>query len=134
GSRVRRRADCRRPTPDAAQGRFRPAPRKRRFLEEGQLGGRSVGILHFEPSARLQQFLGRELIADPNLAIIEFIKNSYDAGATDVYVDLTVASRTPEEQLIRISDNGTGMTLEEFRENWMHPGFSYKVNAIPSSN
>jgi signal transduction histidine kinase len=91
-----------------------------------------MGVLHFEPSARLQQFLGRELIADANLALSEFVKNSYDAGATEVYVDLTVASRTPEDQLIRISDNGTGMTLDEFKANWMHPGFSYKVNAIPS--
>jgi len=93
-----------------------------------------VGVLHFEPSARLQQFLGRELIADPNLAITEFIKNSYDAGATDVYVDFRVAGLHPLEQLIRISDNGTGMGLDAFKANWMHPGFSYKVNAVPSQD
>ena len=93
-----------------------------------------MGILHFEPSARLQQFLGRELIADPNLAIAEFIKNSYSTGATDVYVEFHVADLRPPEQLIRISDNGTGMNLDDFKANWMHPGFSYKVNAVPSQD
>ena len=93
-----------------------------------------MGVLHFEPSARLQQFLGRELIADPNLAIAEFVKNSYDAGATDVYVDFQVADLRPLEQVIRIIDNGTGMNLDEFQVNWMHPGFSYKLNAVPSQD
>ncbi len=92
----------------------------------------TVGILHFEPSARLQQFLGRELIADPNLAISEFIKNSYDAGATEVYVDFAVADRRPIDQTITVSDDGTGMNLDEFRINWMHPGFSYKASAVPT--
>ena len=91
-----------------------------------------MGILHFEPSARLQQFLGRELIADPNLAIAEFVKNSYDAGATDVYVEFRVDDLRPPEQVICISDNGTGMNLDTFTANWMHPGFSYKVDAVPS--
>ncbi len=40
--------------------------------------------MHLRPSARLQTFLGKELIADPNLAILEFVKNSYDAGADHV--------------------------------------------------
>jgi signal transduction histidine kinase len=93
-----------------------------------------VGTLHFEPSARLQQFLGRELIADPNLAIAEFIKNGYDAGATEVYVDFRVAGLRPVEQVIRITDNGTGMDLDDFKANWMHPGFSYKATAVPSQN
>lgn len=85
--------------------------------------------LFFEPVARLQRFLGKELIADPNVAVIEFIKNSYDAEASEVYVDLklTPASKTIHE--ITISDNGTGMDLESFRENWMKPGFSYKAEA-----
>lgn len=91
-----------------------------------------MGTLHFVPSARLQQFLGRELIADPNLAVAEFIKNGYDAGATEVYVDFQVAGLRPVEQTILITDNGTGMDLDGFKANWMHPGFSYKAAGIPS--
>jgi len=88
---------------------------------------------HFDPSARLQRFLGRELLADPNLAIVEFVKNSYDAGATDVYIDLIVAGRSKEEQIIRISDNGTGMNVASFERNWMHPGYSYKAYETTTS-
>lgn len=83
--------------------------------------------LYFQPSARLQRFLGSELIADPYLAVIEFVKNAYDAGATRVTIDLFVDGLPKEEQRLVISDNGTGMSLNEFEGNWMRPGFSAKV-------
>lgn len=83
--------------------------------------------LYFEPSARLQRFLGRELISDPNLAIVEFVKNAYDGGAREVVVEFLLARRTKESQAITISDDGVGMTLDDFKQHWMHPGFSYKA-------
>jgi signal transduction histidine kinase len=88
-----------------------------------------VPRFHFTPSARLQRFLGRELIADANLAIMEFVKNAYDAGASEVHVEFLLKDREKTEQVITISDNGTGMTEEEFRESWMRPGFSHKGEA-----
>src|SRR5207302_9630977 len=83
--------------------------------------------LFFEPSARLQKFLGRELIADPNLAIAEFVKNAYDAGATEVYMDFELKGVPKEQQSLTISDNGSGMDFAAFRSNWMRPGFSEKA-------
>src|SRR4051794_27081546 len=83
--------------------------------------------LYFKPAARLQRFLGRELIADPNLAIGEFIKNAYDAGASRVVVEFIVAGRRSFDQIIRIADDGVGMTFAEFRTNWMAPGYSEKA-------
>ncbi len=82
---------------------------------------------HFEPVARLQKFLGKELIADPNLAIIEFVKNGYDALATNVYIDFKIAGKDEEEQEIVISDDGEGMNPSSFQENWMRPGYSLKA-------
>lgn len=82
----------------------------------------------FRPSARLQKYLGRELISDPNLAVIEFVKNAYDAGATNVLVDFVLDHAPPR---LVIADNGGGMTEEEFRENWMQPGFSHKAQDAP---
>ena len=79
----------------------------------------------FRPSARLQRFLGRELIADPNVAIIEFVKNSYDAGASHVVVEFSL-SQTPST--LTIADDGVGMNAKQFAENWMRPGFSGKVD------
>lgn len=84
--------------------------------------------IEFKPSARLQRYLGQELISDPNLAIIEFVKNAYDAGATKVNIEFVLNAPLP---YLVISDNGCGMTEEEFRENWMRPGFSHKAADAP---
>ncbi len=89
-----------------------------------------------KPSARLQRFLGRELISDPNLAILEFVKNAYDAGAKNVTVRFSLAT-TPTT--VTIVDNGTGMDEAGFRFNWLRPGFSqksveYRGDAPPTVN
>lgn len=78
----------------------------------------------FRPSARLQRFLGRELIADPNVAIIEFVKNSYDAGASRVEIEFSL---TELPTRLTIADDGVGMNTKLFAENWMRPGFSVKA-------
>jgi hypothetical protein len=84
-------------------------------------------VFHLDPTARLQRFLGRELIADPNLAIIEFVKNSYDGGASEVFVDFRLAGELEDHEIV-VSDNGIGMDVDAFEQNWMHPGYSYKVD------
>ena len=84
--------------------------------------------LRFRPSARLQRFLGTELIADPNVAIIEFVKNSYDAGASHVLIQFELLG---DPTRLLIADDGIGMNLASFEENWMHPGFSHKADDAP---
>jgi signal transduction histidine kinase len=81
-------------------------------------------VFYFRPAARLQRFLGRELIADPNVAIIEFVKNSYDAGATSVEITFAIDA-TPSR--LTIADDGVGLTVSQFERNWMHPGYSGKA-------
>lgn len=83
-----------------------------------------MSTFRFRPSARLQKFLGQELIADPNLAIIEFVKNAYDAGAGNVYIDFKYPLDADPYLVIR--DDGAGMNAAEFETNWMHPGYSSK--------
>lgn len=85
--------------------------------------------LRFDPAARLQRYLGRELIADPNLAIIEFVKNAYDAGASEVVIDFRLEGPLERHEIL-ISDNGVGMSVEAFQANWMRPGYSYKVTDV----
>ena len=87
-------------------------------------------VFRFVPSARLQHYLGNQLIADPNLAIIEFVKNAYDAGAAHLYLDFRISD--PERTALLIADDGTGMDEESFEENWMHPGFSVKSPDAPA--
>lgn len=83
--------------------------------------------VRFTPVARLQKILGSELIADPNVAVIELVKNSYDAGASEVLIRLHTVGREPDAQTMIISDNGTGMDTEIFRKSWMSPGYSEKA-------
>jgi signal transduction histidine kinase len=79
--------------------------------------------MRLKPSARLQRYLGRELIADPNLAVLEFVKNAYDAGASDVRVEFELGK---DPSRLTIADNGVGMDEASFRANWLRPGFSSK--------
>lgn len=89
------------------------------------------GTFSLVPSARLQRFLGRELIADPNLAVIEFVKNAYDAGASRVVVEFRLG--VDLRQLV-VTDDGIGMDLDSFRDNWMRPGFSEKSPEAPAGS
>jgi signal transduction histidine kinase len=86
--------------------------------------------LVFRPSARLQRYLGREMISDPNLAVIEFVKNAYDAGASRVDVRFFL---TEDPSRLVIADNGVGMSFASFTENWMQPGFSAKSDEAPEA-
>lgn len=98
-------------------------------IESGEGYSDDRSNLVFKPSARLQRYLGQELIADPNLAIIEFVKNAYDAGASLVLVDFELANSA--ETSLTIADDGVGMDLESFEKNWMHPGYSSKSPEAP---
>lgn len=82
---------------------------------------------NFIPVARLQFLLARELIADPNVAIAEFVKNSYDAFAKEVHIEFRLDGRSTAEQTLLIIDDGDGMDLKSFQKNWMRPGFSDKA-------
>lgn len=77
------------------------------------------GILKFRPKARLLQLLGHELITDESIALMELVKNSYDADAKQVSVKLT--NVTKKDGTIEIKDDGHGMTLETIRTAWMEP-------------
>jgi len=81
--------------------------------------------LFFKPRARLLLQLGEQLIRNENIALLELIKNSYDADATSVSVVMKKADR-PEEGMILIEDDGTGMDMDIIRDAWMEPGSDYK--------
>ncbi|HEX6752059.1 MAG TPA: sensor histidine kinase [Solirubrobacterales bacterium] len=94
--------------------------------------GKQREPLRFRPAARLQYLLSEQLVSDPNVAILEFIKNAYDADATEVSIEFDLADELSESSLV-ITDNGSGMDRDGFERNWMHPGFSEKVDAPPTS-
>lgn len=73
----------------------------------------------FSIDARTIIHLGRDSIKHPTTALLELVKNSYDADATVVNVDI-------QESYIRIADNGTGMTDDQLADGWLRIGFSNK--------
>ena len=86
-------------------------------------------ILKIQPYARLLTMLGEQLIKNERIALIELIKNSYDADATKVDVifqhfgdnwEITSDSR------IIIEDTGTGMTEEVIKNHWLNPATPIK--------
>ena len=74
--------------------------------------------------------LGDELVTDAEQAILELIKNSYDADAEWVrlLVDTGIqhSRATQRPGLIRVEDNGGGMTLQELRDGWLRISLSLK--------
>ena len=63
----------------------------------------------------LRRSIKNGITTNPNTAITELVANAWDAGATEV--DITIPSSTGN--LMIISDNGEGMTREEFLSRWM---------------
>ena len=78
-----------------------------------------MDFLNFKVSSELKSILGRDLIVNDFIAILELVKNSYDAYATLVEIRF-------EDDRIVISDNGKGMSLTDIKEKWLFVGFSAK--------
>ncbi len=93
----------------------------------------------FKVSARAGKLLGRENFSNPEGAIIELIKNSYDADAKNCFVffDIPVKIKkdtkgnkvvipNKEKSNIYIIDNGEGMTKKVIEDHWMKIGTGNK--------
>ena len=80
--------------------------------------------LHFRISAGLKNVIGRELISDKYIAIFEIVKNSYDAGATNVTI--TYKQNKEGEYVITIKDDGIGMDFADITEKWLFVAYSGK--------
>lgn len=63
--------------------------------------------------------LGEQNFTNKESAVLELVKNAYDAGATRFVLSF-------KDSAIIISDNGIGMSASDIREHWMHIGKSNK--------
>lgn len=75
--------------------------------------------LQFRVSAELKNILGRDLITSPDIAILELVKNSYDAHASKVEI-------TFNEDYLSIADNGKGMSKKDLIDKWLFVAYSAK--------
>ncbi len=89
--------------------------------------------LSFRFSGKIARLLGRESVSSPVVALFELIKNSYDADAKNASVIFSVPENY-NEAYIEISDDGTGMNIDEFKKKWMVVGTDDKENSPVSDN
>lgn len=79
----------------------------------------------------LAEILGRQNFSNKESAILELVKNSYDAGSKKV--TLLFQSST-DGLFLTISDDGEGMNTQSIKNSWMHVGKSTRGYIDNKSN
>lgn len=85
--------------------------------------------LNFKTNTLLKNLVGKDLINDDNIAIVELVKNAYDAGAENVLVrfeGFSTKGQTSAASRIVIADKGCGMSLDDIRDKWLNIAYSEK--------
>ncbi len=88
-----------------------------------------IKSLHFKTNTLLKNLVGKDLINDDNIAIVELVKNAYDAGSESVLVrfdDFSPKGKTTAGSRIVIADQGCGMDLEGIEDKWLNIAYSEK--------
>lgn len=83
------------------------------------------------PYARLLTMLGEQLIKNERIALIELIKNSYDADAEWIKItfeNFDTGFKKNVKSKVIIEDNGYGMTDDIIINHWLNPATPEKLN------
>lgn len=75
----------------------------------------------------VSELLGRQNFSNERSAVLEIIKNSFDAGATNIWIKF---EKKNNKMIIIFDDNGDGMNNDELLNRWMLVGKSYKEYKI----
>jgi signal transduction histidine kinase len=92
--------------------------------------------LHFKTNVQLKSIIGKDLINNDNIAVLELVKNSYDAGSPEVSVEFKNLKKNDDTQhpdaysdkssKVLISDSGIGMDEEDISDKWLNIAYSEK--------
>lgn len=85
--------------------------------------------LTFKSQARIVRTLGDRLISGEVAAIIELVKNAYDADAGKCHIEIN-----PEKEIIIIKDDGHGMSLSDVQSKWAELGTDNKFRNNKSNS
>lgn len=93
----------------------------------------SNDIQKIRPAGRHILTIGRDLIKDNQAAIIELVKNAYDADATkvDIFFDI---DNNKKSITITVKDNGHGMSRDVVINKWLVPSTDDKLHRKISPN
>jgi signal transduction histidine kinase len=89
---------------------------------------------HFDITPHIVKQLGEQLVSDEITALLELIKNSYDADATYVSIEINTTGQYLKENLfypnhkgfIIVEDDGFGMNEETIMKSWLLISYSQK--------
>ncbi|AEA45005.1 ATP-binding protein [Fluviicola taffensis] len=81
----------------------------------------------FTVSARTAKLIGQENFATSEGAVVELVKNSYDADAKNCIIIFENHGDFSKTPCIYLIDNGTGMTSEIIKNQWMKIGTDDKL-------
>lgn len=83
--------------------------------------------VHFLSHVNIKNIIGKELINNDNVAVMELVKNSYDAGAKKVTVEFkNLKNKDEKKHQIIIADDGIGMSKEDILHKWLNLAYSIK--------
>lgn len=91
--------------------------------------------VNFRTNVLLKSIIGKDLITDDNLAILELVKNSFDAGSNRVDIlfenivkndDKSPKAPSTNSSKIIISDVGKGMSETDLIDKWLNIAYSEK--------
>lgn len=100
---------------------------KEELLKEAlKIEGEHLKSYGIRPAGRHLLTIGEDLIQDPYAAIVELVKNCYDADSPDAKI--VFKKRAEEGYLeIRIEDHGHGMSTDDVVNKWLVPSTNYKL-------
>jgi signal transduction histidine kinase len=82
----------------------------------------------FTITPRVIAHLGEDLIKNDSIALLELVKNAYDAGSTECTVDFYSDNNSLSR--ITITDNGMGMNLYTIKNVYLVIGTDYKQKEL----
>lgn len=84
--------------------------------------------LHFKTNALIKNIVGKDLINDDNIAIIELVKNAYDAQSPIVEIVFESIKKgvNSNNSRILIADSGHGMSYNDIVNKWLNIAYSEK--------
>jgi len=95
-----------------------------------------MGKVRFKTHAHIKSIIGKDLITDDNIAVLELVKNSFDAGSKNIDIIFEnivenddsdeLLSPTNKTSLLVIKDIGIGMSEYDLTDKWLNIAYSEK--------
>ena len=107
------------------------AEREKLLQAASEIEGAYLSTYEIRPAGRHVLTIGEDLIQDQYAAIVELVKNCYDADSPDAVI---VFHKIPENDCleIRVEDHGHGMSTKDIINKWLVPSTDYKLGSRKS--